>query len=779
MKYVNRKSPFSRSVRSWLALSFLISSPVPAVARLNVVKVTSQDKIESGRGLFDPDGAPKGRAAVKALTQMKRARLDRKFGACASAAAAARKAAPEVKAWISVQELECADAGGANKETGALVSALAAAEAIKDGFSAGVTAPALRRNWVEARLALIDLDVKKNRSRAQAGIDRLESVQNWLDGRQKAHLWRAAGELAFAQQRLDEAREYIQRSLALTDSAELRGRLASIEVSLAGKTKASDALAKPTPAPASTPDLEASPAENEIVARMTSALKAGDLVPAVEDGIKLIRDYPGGTRAKWAADRIQEVFLNLGGKSEEKYTLLRDRVVKQMERADADRLAEWARVGYNRGLYGDSLRLARKALETMADAARSTKTYSLAAEAALHVDRFDLSKELYETLVHKHAGTPASREALLRVGLLEYRLKNYPLAIAAFERLLVLPQTENYELTARHWLWRSLQKTKDEKRAREQAEILMTKFPFSYYGLRARAETLGGGASVEWPAETAPKIESRFLVTSFEKGAFERARILIEAGWFDEAQTEMAQLPTPTKPEEKAVLARLWAAAFHYPLATKLVNEAWDANPGFRKAPFLDVAFPREFTRVIESQAAARKLEPALVMSLIKQESAYNIRAVSSSNALGLMQIIPPTAREIAQDLKIGDLTLPDDLFVPAQNIRMGSYYLSKVLRKVSGHVPLGLASYNAGPYKVERWMKSRPSLSGLAGVRSSNPDDELWFDELPWDETSYYVKAILRNLILYRVLDKGRIEVKSPIWDAGGEAQQASSEKR
>jgi soluble lytic murein transglycosylase len=269
-------------------------------------------------------------------------------------------------------------------------------------------------------------------------------------------------------------------------------KLTSIEASLSGGTRLSGTTAKPTPAPVST-DLEASAEEIEIVNRMTIALKSGDLVPAVEDGMKLIGEFPGGTRAKWATDRIEDVYLSLGDKGgdkgEEKFLLLREKVLKLMEKADADRLAEWARIGYNRGLYEDALRLSRRSLDSMSDAARSTKTYGLAAEAALHVDKFDIAKGLYQILINKHAGTPFAREALLRVGLIEYRQKNYQLAMAAFERLLVLPGTEKFELTARHWLWRSLQKVKEDARAQEQAQILITKFPFSYYGLRARVET--------------------------------------------------------------------------------------------------------------------------------------------------------------------------------------------------------------------------------------------------------------------------------------------------
>jgi soluble lytic murein transglycosylase len=131
------------------------------------------------------------------------------------------------------------------------------------------------------------------------------------------------------------------------------------------------------------------------------------------------------------------------------------------------------------------------------------------------------------------------------------------------------------------------------------------------------------------------------------------------------------------------------------------------------------------------------------------------------------MQMIPPTAREIAEDLGIRGFEFPRDLEQPPLNVRMGSYYLAKVLRKYQGNVPLALASYNAGPGRMDRWLKFRPSLAGLAQSRSSSADDELWFDELPWSETCYYVKAILRNLLIYRALDQGRVEIGDAAWAA------------
>jgi soluble lytic murein transglycosylase len=211
--------------------------------------------------------------------------------------------------------------------------------------------------------------------------------------------------------------------------------------------------------------------------------------------------------------------------------------------------------------------------------------------------------------------------------------------------------------------------------------------------------------------------------------------------------------------------ARLFGAALNYSAAINLVNKAWDDQADLRREPFLSLDFPNEFKSEIKTQAGLYSVSPYLVMGLIKQESAYQIHAVSSAPAYGLMQMIAPTAKEVAGELKIPNLTMPDSLFDPNQNIHMGTYYFSKMLARYSGNVPMALAAYNAGPGHFDRWLKSRPSLKNLAQSRDPDADQELWFDELPWSETSFYVKAILRNYLLYRVLDQGSQKISFPVW--------------
>jgi soluble lytic murein transglycosylase len=193
-----------------------------------------------------------------------------------------------------------------------------------------------------------------------------------------------------------------------------------------------------------------------------------------------------------------------------------------------------------------------------------------------------------------------------------------------------------------------------------------------------------GGGSLEFKPSSREKVESTMWLTAVDKISWEKAQLLMKAGWLEEAQSELRELPPAVTANDKAVRSLLWAAAGGYVTASRLANDAWDENPDFRREPFTDAAFPRDFTEFIEANAKKRNLDRDLVRGLIKQESSFNPRAISTSNAYGLMQMIPPTAREIAQDLKMPALKLPDDMFVPKRNIEMGTYYLSRQVARFS-----------------------------------------------------------------------------------------------
>jgi soluble lytic murein transglycosylase len=739
-------------------------------ARASVAKValSSKEPPPRVRWMYGEGEAPKGKGIVALLAQLKKAQFDGNFSLCLERAREVRAKAKGLHPWIAVIELDCAvKAVGGSAEANRLARVLEEIEHSPSWLFEGPQASALRAEAVSGYLLLAEQDLKNNRARSWKSINRLEALAAYTDEKARAAQWRIAGELSFLSQKPEAAREYFRRSLNEVESADIRVRLNAVDAALS-RGGSEPPPPQPTPARVVNPQIEASPTEVELVDRITVALKTGDLLPAVEDAVKLIRGFPGGSRAKWASDRALEVYFNLAEKNEAKFTLLRDQVARTLEKTDADRLGEWARLAYNRGQYNDSLQFALKALRGL-DGARTTKVFEIAGDAAVASDHYDIARDMYGTLVEKHAGTSAARTALFRLALVHLRLGQYQQAISHLERLIVMPQADNLELVARYWLWRALEKTKSD-RAPGMADELAARFPFSYYGLRARIERAGGALDLKpLLGDEKTKVDSTLWLTERERLAWERLELLLAAGWLDEAQGELKLLPSPLRANDKAMRALFWAAAGQYVQASKLVNEAWDEQKDLRRPPFLRASLPLEFAKAVEAYARDRHLEASLVFGLIKQESGFNTRAVSSSNALGLMQIIPPTAQEIASDLRMDPVAIPDGMFEPERNIKMGVYYLSKLLSKYQGHIPLALAAYNAGPARMDRWLRARPTLEKLASTRSSSPFDELWIDEIPYGETSFYVKAILRNVLLYRALDQGRVEIPNPIWSFDG----------
>tara|TARA_Y100000782_G_scaffold115576_1_gene160646 strand:+ start:59939 stop:61975 length:2037 start_codon:yes stop_codon:yes gene_type:complete len=147
--------------------------------------------------------------------------------------------------------------------------------------------------------------------------------------------------------------------------------------------------------------------------------------------------------------------------------------------------------------------------------------------------------------------------------------------------------------------------------------------------------------------------------------------------------------------------------------------------------------FPQIYKDIIKEQKSS--LDPRLVLSLIRQESAFNRKAKSVVGARGLMQLMPATARMFKRRLKTYQL------YDPNLNIKIGTKFLERLVKRYDGNLMLTLSAYNAGMGNVAKWQKSIPFS-----------DDILLNVELiPFSETRKYVKLIYRNLFFYKYLDQ------------------------
>lgn len=147
---------------------------------------------------------------------------------------------------------------------------------------------------------------------------------------------------------------------------------------------------------------------------------------------------------------------------------------------------------------------------------------------------------------------------------------------------------------------------------------------------------------------------------------------------------------------------------------------------------------PRQYQPIIHKYARLYRIDPLLILALIKEETVFNAGAVSSARALGLMQLLFGTAREMARQEKVK--LSKKDLLDPEINVRYGVLYFKTLLDKYRGQVHLALAAYNAGDHRVDRWLRELGPI-----------DIDLFIEMIPFTETRNYVKNIFRNYYYYR----------------------------
>ncbi|MDR2437554.1 MAG: lytic transglycosylase domain-containing protein [Endomicrobium sp.] len=134
-------------------------------------------------------------------------------------------------------------------------------------------------------------------------------------------------------------------------------------------------------------------------------------------------------------------------------------------------------------------------------------------------------------------------------------------------------------------------------------------------------------------------------------------------------------------------------------------------------------------------------IDAQLVKSVIKKESNINPEVVSNKGAIGLMQIMPKTAHEIAVQLNVSDYSA-DKLKDPQLNIMFGTYYLRKLLDYYNNNLILALAAYNAGIGNVDMWRKEIPNI-------------HINVEKIPFNETKNYVKSVIFIYKIHRFVSQ------------------------
>jgi len=151
--------------------------------------------------------------------------------------------------------------------------------------------------------------------------------------------------------------------------------------------------------------------------------------------------------------------------------------------------------------------------------------------------------------------------------------------------------------------------------------------------------------------------------------------------------------------------------------------------------------FPLDFYEMVKKTSQSDEISLAFLLSIIRQESAFNPRARSQADAFGLMQLIPSSALQAARENKIPYKNYKN-LYNPSTNISLGSAHLKKLLRKYDNNFILVVAAYNAGGRVVDRWARELGHWSPLEFI-----------ENIPYEETRNYVRLVIRNYVFYHNL--------------------------
>lgn len=297
----------------------------------------------------------------------------------------------------------------------------------------------------------------------------------------------------------------------------------------------------------------------------------------------------------------------------------------------------------------------------------------------------------------------------------------------------------------RYWLARARLMSGDSASARDGFRALVANGPESYYALRAAARL----DTIPWRVEALATL----TVPDSLRAPLARAARLDSLGLDVESRLELDRLTSTTQGADALLtLGQAFAATGLASLAQQTGFRAASAGAP-RGASLWQLLYPLPYESAMRATARGAGVDPMLAASVIRQESGFVPHATSRTDARGLMQVMPSTGRDLARGAGIADFD-PALLWVPDINLALGMRHFAAALKQYP-EVERALAAYNAGGTPVARWSASQldgKSRSGDA-VRAPVSDIEVFVERIPYVETRDYVRIILRNYAMYRLL--------------------------
>ena len=338
--------------------------------------------------------------------------------------------------------------------------------------------------------------------------------------------------------------------------------------------------------------------------------------------------------------------------------------------------------------------------------------------------------KLFERLVTVHTDSRFVARAGWEAAWCRYLAGEFAAAAESFRKMLSDTTLREKSL---YWLARSLERSGNVESS-AIFRMLLDEYPAGFYaswhrnqkGLADAREPLGQRAALaELP----------------QLAGFEKPRLLASLGMIDEARNEMSAARKKAG-ENKSLfpgLARIYLDMGDSPsaIALFLANRPvkWDT----KNLPLWTAGYPLAYSAPVREYTKVNAISEGLVYALMRAESSFNPVVKSPAGAIGLMQLMPATAKATAREKGTFD---PLQLTLPGYNIKLGTRHFRDLMKSYDGDVVYSIAAYNAGSTAVGRWRKN---LKGL--------EKDEFIESIPYQETRDYVKKVYASAATYRQL--------------------------
>jgi len=349
----------------------------------------------------------------------------------------------------------------------------------------------------------------------------------------------------------------------------------------------------------------------------------------------------------------------------------------------------------------------------------------------------------FERLATLFPGTQLAREGRWRQAWMAYRRQDFSLAEARFSALARSAGNTAEGESAFYWHARTLEQQAQLDQAAQQYRQILQRSPESYYAFWAEKRLGVSPSPLLISSEEIPV--SPPSMSPIAEGHYRRSLELRAIGLSGFARQELDIVREQTSHNDDSALFFLseYSHVEGHHAALRLAQSL--GREGGNWSRYL---FPQAYWETVSAQAEGKRLDPYLVLAVMRQESVFDPDAVSPAQACGLMQLLPTTAARVTGVSPGTSLPLTEPQF----NIETGTIYLRQLLDRYHDNFILSVAAYNSGENAVDRWLKRYPGLA----------QDEF-VEHISYRETRNYVKQVLRNYRTYlRLYAAGSIpEVK------------------